>query len=74
MNTQKERIFKHLRNGNSITQLEAIKHFGAMRLSAIIFNIRNAGWAVEKRWETDNVGSRYAVYSMPSKLNRKYMR
>ena len=36
----------HLIEKGSITSLEAIKEYGATRLSAIIFNLRQRGWII----------------------------
>lgn len=36
-----DRVLKHLQEKGSITSWEAIKEFGATRLSAIIFNLRH---------------------------------
>ena len=53
---------------DGITSWEAIKEFGATRLSAIIFNLRKKGFIIENEWiETknrygDNV--RFVKYSL----------
>lgn len=36
-----EKVLEHLRTHGSITSLEAIELYGATRLSAIIFSLRN---------------------------------
>lgn len=64
MDTQKTRVFKHLIGGRSISQLEAIKYFGAMRLSAIIHKIRGAGYNVTSIHTKDAVGISYVSYKM----------
>lgn len=38
-----EKVLEHLRTHGSITSLEAIELYGATRLSAIIFSLRNRG-------------------------------
>ena len=38
--TQVELIFKHLRNGNSITSLEALDKFKCFRLADVIYKIK----------------------------------
>ena len=40
MESQKDRILKWLRAGHTITQLQALKKFGIMRLGAVIFTIK----------------------------------
>lgn len=41
--TQKRAIRAHLLEGKHITQLEALRRYGALRLSAIIFDLRKEG-------------------------------
>jgi hypothetical protein len=43
---QKEAIMWHLMTYKQITSWEAIKEYGATRLSAIIFNLRNEGYNI----------------------------
>lgn len=45
MSLEKE-ILNHLLAGNSITSMEAINLYGATRLSAIIFNLRDKGYQI----------------------------
>lgn len=44
-------VQEHLENEGSITSLEAIKLYGATRLSAIIYILRNRGFEIENHWE-----------------------
>ena len=65
--TKTEKVKKHLELIGHITSLEAIKEYGATRLSAIIFNLRHKyGMPIENEWIefTDRYGnkSRYAKY------------
>lgn len=39
--TQKQRVLRYMQEKGSITSWEAIKEFGATRLSAIIYDLRN---------------------------------
>lgn len=41
--TQKRAIRAHLLKGKHITQLDALRLYGALRLSAIIFDLRKEG-------------------------------
>ena len=41
--SQKKLIRAHLLSGKCITQLDALRLFGALRLSAIIFDLRKEG-------------------------------
>ena len=47
--TQRDAILWHLATYGSITSWEAIKEYGATRLSAIIFNLRNEGYQIDSR-------------------------
>lgn len=44
--TQKDAVMWHLQKYGSITSWEAIKEYGATRLSGIIFNLRKEGYAI----------------------------
>ena len=44
---QTEAILNHLKTENFITSWEAVKEYGATRLSAIIFNLRKDGYNIE---------------------------
>ena len=47
MNTSLEKeVLNHLLTGSSITSMEAISLYGATRLSAIIFNLRDKGYSI----------------------------
>lgn len=50
--TLKDRVLAHLREHGSITSLEAIKEYGATRLSAIIFELRAEGYDIDTDFET----------------------
>ena len=41
--TQAEQILAHLRAGNKLTSLEAIRLFGCMRLAAVVYDLRREG-------------------------------
>lgn len=45
--TKYDQVKKHLAEHGSITSWEAIDHYGATRLSAIIYRLRNSGWDIE---------------------------
>jgi hypothetical protein len=44
---QYEAILYHLKTQNNITSWEAVKEYGATRLSSIIFNLRKNGYNIE---------------------------
>lgn len=62
--SQKQRILKHLKNGKSITPLEALGVYGAYRLSAVIFDLRAAGYNIKTDLKNDGTGRQYAEYSL----------
>lgn len=45
--TKTQAVLDWLKTGAGITSMEAIKNFGATRLSAIIFNLRKRGYDIE---------------------------
>lgn len=47
--TKTEQVKQHLLDKKSITSWEAINFYGATRLSAIIFNLRDAGFNIETK-------------------------
>lgn len=49
--SQTEDVIKFMKEHGSITSMDAIKNFGATRLSAIIFNLRKNGYDIETRME-----------------------
>lgn len=59
--TQTQKILAWLKEGHSITPLEALTRFGCMRLSGRIFDIRHMGYEIITEWETNGT-ARYARY------------
>lgn len=53
-------VLQWLQTGAGISSMEAIKQFGATRLSAIIFDLRKKGYDIEMVWcnGTDRFGNR----------------
>ena len=49
--TQTALILKHLKEGNSITALEALYDFGCFRLASRISELKKAGWDIESAWK-----------------------
>lgn len=58
--TQTQAVLDWLKTHASISSMEAIKEFGATRLSAIIFNLRKRGYNIEtvKCEGTDRFGNK----------------
>tara|TARA_R110000824_G_scaffold5226_3_gene24301 strand:+ start:846 stop:1130 length:285 start_codon:yes stop_codon:yes gene_type:complete len=70
--SQSDAILWHLKQYSSITSYEAIKEYGATRLSAIIFNHRKAGYEIDSiplkkktRFGRNTIIAKY-VYTPPS--------
>lgn len=61
--TQRKQIREYLLAGNTITPLEALNLFGAFRLSAHIFVLKNDyGMNIETQMIYEDNGKRYAMY------------
>ena len=62
--TQKDMILNWLKNGKTITPMEALERFGCFRLAARIHNLRESGHnIVATEYETPS-GKRVARYSL----------
>jgi hypothetical protein len=63
--SQAAQILAHLRSGRSITQLEALRIYGCLRLGARIFDLRQEGLRIEREMVADGAtGKRYASYRL----------
>ena len=66
--TQEQRVLEYLKDFGSITSWEAIKEFGATRLSAIIYNLRNKGYNITSRFSSakNRYGDKvqFAIYEL----------
>lgn len=49
--SQTEDVLRFMREEGSITSMDAIREFGATRLSAIIFSLREQGYDIETHME-----------------------
>lgn len=70
-----ESVKIHLENHGAITSWEAIKEYGATRLSSIIYNLRHQyGLNIENEWVefTDRFGSKskYVKYTLNREENK----
>ncbi|MDV2438006.1 helix-turn-helix domain-containing protein [Acinetobacter gerneri] len=52
--TQKANILRHLQQGKTITQREAIALCNCYRLSAVIFELRSVGYRVDSNMRCDS--------------------
>jgi hypothetical protein len=66
MTTKKQQILDYLKTGKSITSWDAIKKFRATRLSAVIFDLKEADYPIRSSMvydvDTDGRPIKYAVY------------
>lgn len=61
--TQRKQIREYLLAGNTITPLEALQMFGAFRLSAHIYVLKNDyDMPIETQMIYEDNGKRYAMY------------
>lgn len=74
-NTQKQMVLKHLQDFGSITSWEAIREYGATRLSGIIYSLRQEGHEITS--QNEKAINRYGkavkfakyVYTKPQTIN-----
>lgn len=72
MNTtesQNKQILAHLQAGNTLTPIDALNHFGCLRLSARIHNLREKGHAIKMEMVSTRSGKRVARYSIRREMN-----
>ena len=62
MESQNKTIKSHLKKGNSITAMQALKQFGCFRLAARIKNLKDEGMNIQKIMMKNTEGKRVAVY------------
>ena len=55
-NTQLEQILEHLKQGKSITPIEALEQYGCFRLSAVILKLRKQGYDIVTHNERNKSG------------------
>ena len=57
--TKKKKVLEHLLRGLTLSPIEAFNRYKTMRLSAIIFNLKEDGYNIA------NIGSKeYAIYEI----------
>ena len=62
-NNQKQRILEYLKNGNSLTPLDALQLFGCFRLSGRIWDLKRDGYDIKSTIIKDeNTGKYYSKY------------
>ena len=68
-NSQNALIAIWLKQGNTITPLEALQKFGCFRLGARIADLRKAGYDIETKIVNQN-GKRFAQYSLAQRWSK----
>ena len=61
--SQKTQVLAHLKEGKTITPLEALNLYGSMRLSAIIYDLKKEGVGIAVRTVSKN-GKSFAEYRL----------
>ena len=67
--SQKDEVEKVLKSGQSIIPIEALNKFGAFRLSAIIFDLREEGLNIVTNM-IKGTANRYAEYKLVSEISK----
>ena len=66
--SQRKVVLKHLQSGKELSQLEATRKYGILRLGAIIFNLRKEGYNISTKIKHDpnryGNTSNYGVYKL----------
>lgn len=65
--TQQNRILSYLKEGNSLTPLDALSIFGCFRLASRISDLRKEGHNIEVDIIKQN-GKRFAKYYIPKNI------
>lgn len=61
--SQNEAVLEHLQTRGKISQLQALREFGCMRLAAVIHRLRRKGYHIETDYRNQG-GTKYAVYRL----------
>lgn len=62
MESQNKAIKAYLKDGHSITAMQALKQFGCFRLAARIKNLKDEGMNIQKIMMKNTKGKRIAIY------------
>jgi hypothetical protein len=63
--SQCKKIIKYLREGNTLTPMEALRNFDCFRLGARIYELKDRGNIIETEIIKLSNGKRVARYSLP---------
>lgn len=66
--SQKDLVLRHLQDFGSITSMDAFNDYGITRLSAVVYDLREAGYKIKTNDETRKnrygVATTYARYTL----------
>jgi Helix-turn-helix domain len=62
--TQTQQILAHLKDGKTITPLEALNLYGCLRLAAVIFDIKKLGYDIHTKTVAVGQHKHVAEYSL----------
>lgn len=62
--SQGDRILEYLKQGNSLTPLEALNRFGCLRLGARIYELKKANYPIEMKLLETPSGKHVAEYRL----------
>jgi hypothetical protein len=63
--TQSDKILEHLRSGQTLTPLEALRKYGCLRLGARVYDLKQKGVTIDMRLIETETGAHVAEYSIP---------
>lgn len=63
MNTQNQQVLAHLKQGKTLTPIEALREYGMFRLAARVYELKEDGWPV-KTERVRTATNTFAKYSL----------
>ena len=72
MKDRNEVVLEYLKEGHTLTTLQASQLFNITGLPVVIYRLRKKGWWIETEMKQSFYGSMYAVYRLhPSEMVKK---
>jgi hypothetical protein len=69
--TQKAAVLDCLRSGATLTQTQALRRFGIMRLASRINDLKNDGWLIARTMAPEGARARVAWYCLEETAPRQ---